>query len=272
VSEPAAEPAFLGPISSPKALSRAVAYLHGCDPAVSGQGGHNQTFKVACHVLSFGLTEDEAYHLLATVYNPRCQPPWSEQELRHKVASARKDGRAADKGPDEHGNKDHPLGRPQPPADEAEPDEGQPAGDGAGADDRPEGQPEDRPPRKSAAARAVELVTGKGVRLFHDPEGDAYVDIPLPGGARQTLRLRFSGFRIWLKYEYYKAEGKMLGSQALEIVVVVHDHPVIDGVILDARPPIVGGRRAASMRPPPIVGSEEGQRRAGPQRLRDQPP
>jgi len=69
---------------------RAARYLACVDPAIAGQGGHNQTFRAACSlVLGFGLTVDEAMPLLAE-YNLRCEPPWSEKELLHKLESADK--------------------------------------------------------------------------------------------------------------------------------------------------------------------------------------
>lgn len=68
---------------------RALAYLKKCQPAVSGQSGHDTMFGVACRVgPGFGLSQDEAYSLLAADYNPGCQPPWSEKDLRHKIADA----------------------------------------------------------------------------------------------------------------------------------------------------------------------------------------
>jgi putative DNA primase/helicase len=70
-------------------LTRARAYLARCDPAVSGQGGHNQTYKVAVKLVKgFGLDSDTALALLLSDYNPKCSPPWSEKELRHKVEDA----------------------------------------------------------------------------------------------------------------------------------------------------------------------------------------
>jgi hypothetical protein len=90
---------------------RAARYLACVDPAIAGQGGHNQTFRAACSlVLGFGLSVDEAMPLLAE-YNARCEPPWSEKELLHKLESAdkqtgergvllRDDGRHAAKGVD----------------------------------------------------------------------------------------------------------------------------------------------------------------------------
>jgi hypothetical protein len=71
--------------------TRACHYLRKCDPAISGQGGHNQTFKIACKLIKgFGLHVETTLQLLLTEYNPRCVPPWSEQDLRHKVEDAAK--------------------------------------------------------------------------------------------------------------------------------------------------------------------------------------
>jgi hypothetical protein len=68
---------------------RACAYLDAMPPAVCGQGGHNATYAAATAMVhGFGLPSDRALALLMTHYNPRCQPPWSEKELRHKVAEA----------------------------------------------------------------------------------------------------------------------------------------------------------------------------------------
>lgn len=63
-------------------------YLAKCDPAVSGQHGHDTTFKVAIALVwGFALRRDVALaHLRA--YNQKCQPPWSEAELEHKIDSA----------------------------------------------------------------------------------------------------------------------------------------------------------------------------------------
>lgn len=68
---------------------RATAYLKSCQPAVSGERGHDQTFKVACKVgPGFDLAPEAALRLVASVYNPTCDPPWSEKELRHKIEDA----------------------------------------------------------------------------------------------------------------------------------------------------------------------------------------
>jgi hypothetical protein len=76
-------------ISHDDPLSRARKYLDGCPPAVSGNGGHTQTLKVATAIgPGFDLAPDVAFAMLRDHYNPRCDPPWTEAELRHKVEDA----------------------------------------------------------------------------------------------------------------------------------------------------------------------------------------
>lgn len=71
-------------------VDRARKYLQRVAPAVSGSGGHNQTFQAACVlVLGFGLPENIALRLL-TEWNQGCQPPWSEKDLIHKLRDADK--------------------------------------------------------------------------------------------------------------------------------------------------------------------------------------
>jgi hypothetical protein len=57
--------------------------------AVSGCGGHKQTFLAAIAMVhGFGLDPEVALAILLERYNPRCEPPWTERELRHKVEDA----------------------------------------------------------------------------------------------------------------------------------------------------------------------------------------
>jgi hypothetical protein len=73
----------------PDTEARAVAYLAKCPSAISGQGGHDQTFEVArAIVFGFDLGPEVGYRLLADHYNPHCAPPWNETELRHKCKEA----------------------------------------------------------------------------------------------------------------------------------------------------------------------------------------
>lgn len=72
-------------------FDRARRYIATMEPAISGQDGHKKCFSAACKlVIGFGLSEDDAYRILDLDYNPRCDPPWTEKELRHKIRSAMK--------------------------------------------------------------------------------------------------------------------------------------------------------------------------------------
>ncbi len=68
---------------------RAARYLSAMPPAVLGSRGHDATF-TAAHAVGngFALDESTALALLIAHYNPRCLPPWTEAELRHKVRDA----------------------------------------------------------------------------------------------------------------------------------------------------------------------------------------
>jgi hypothetical protein len=68
---------------------RAIAYLAKMPSAIAGQWGHNQTMEAARVVVyGFDLGVDVGFRVLWTHYNPRCLPPWSEKELRHKCDDA----------------------------------------------------------------------------------------------------------------------------------------------------------------------------------------
>lgn len=53
--------------------------------AVTGEGGDMQTYKLACHGRNLGISPGLAYGLMLEHYNPRCMPPWTEEELIVKV-------------------------------------------------------------------------------------------------------------------------------------------------------------------------------------------
>lgn len=55
--------------------------------AVSGQGGHNETYKVVCRMKESGLSEAEALFTLQAWNRTNAEPPWSDAELLHKVRS-----------------------------------------------------------------------------------------------------------------------------------------------------------------------------------------
>lgn len=82
-----------GPLSDRDREARAIAYLEQCPAAVSGQGGHAATLWAArCVAWGFDLDEESTLSILLQHYNPRCEPEWTEKQLRHKASEARKPG------------------------------------------------------------------------------------------------------------------------------------------------------------------------------------
>lgn len=82
------------PASNPSATfdiwDRVIAYLDKCDPAVAGERGHDKTYGVLCQVIcGFDLSPQQALDA-ANYYNQKCEPPWNEKELKHKVEDALK--------------------------------------------------------------------------------------------------------------------------------------------------------------------------------------
>lgn len=59
------------------------------EPAIQGQNGSLACLKAACLLVrGWCLYSDSAFELLWHVYNPTCLPPWSQEELMHKLDSA----------------------------------------------------------------------------------------------------------------------------------------------------------------------------------------
>lgn len=77
-----------GPLSSDERIHRARSYLAKIPGAVSGSGGHTTTFNAVAHMMfGFDLSADDTESLILSDYNPRCDPPWSDREIKHKVTS-----------------------------------------------------------------------------------------------------------------------------------------------------------------------------------------
>ena len=74
-------------------VERARRYLAAIPPAVAGHHGDADTFRVCCRLVrGFALDDDHAFSVLSE-WNAKCQPPWSESELRAKLDGARRYGR-----------------------------------------------------------------------------------------------------------------------------------------------------------------------------------
>lgn len=80
----------VAPYSRTSLADRARAYVAKIPPAVSGQGGHPQTFSVACALVhGFALPRATAWPIFVE-YCARCSPPWNLREAQHKMDSAEK--------------------------------------------------------------------------------------------------------------------------------------------------------------------------------------
>jgi putative DNA primase/helicase len=86
--DPAAQPHRWDELD-PHLQRRVLAYIKKIDPAISGCNGHSDTlWAVRPIVRGFDLGELLGFDVLWKHWNPRCQPPWSEAELRHKCHEA----------------------------------------------------------------------------------------------------------------------------------------------------------------------------------------
>lgn len=78
-------------VSTDQRVRRASAYLAKLPGAIQGDGGSTATFNaVASMMFGFDLDASATLSLIASEYNPRCDPEWSERELKHKVESVAK--------------------------------------------------------------------------------------------------------------------------------------------------------------------------------------
>jgi hypothetical protein len=79
---------LLLPIPPGENVQQARAYLAGVPPAIQGEGGDMHTYCVAALlVVDFGLSVEEALPVLLE-WNARCEPPWTDGELIHKLEAA----------------------------------------------------------------------------------------------------------------------------------------------------------------------------------------
>lgn len=75
-------------IATDQKIRRAIAYLAKLPAAVSGASGHTTTFNAVAHVMfGFDFDPEVTHSLITEHYNPRCDPPWSERDLLHKIRS-----------------------------------------------------------------------------------------------------------------------------------------------------------------------------------------
>lgn len=89
----AADSAPLGGVDASRAKSRAVEYLKTAPLSVEGKGGDQTAYKVAAKLKDMGCTEAQTLALMAENWNPRCEPPWTGDDLAAKVRNAYSYGR-----------------------------------------------------------------------------------------------------------------------------------------------------------------------------------
>lgn len=79
----------LGELDTDEAISRATYYL-ACEApeAVEGAAGDHTTFQVACRVLDFGISKEQAFELLADWNERKASPPWELADLIKKIDNA----------------------------------------------------------------------------------------------------------------------------------------------------------------------------------------
>lgn len=74
-------------------VRRARGFLRDLPPAIQGQRGDLQTFRVCCRLVrGFALPDEDAWPLLRE-WNARCEPPWSDEDLAAKLRAARRYGK-----------------------------------------------------------------------------------------------------------------------------------------------------------------------------------
>lgn len=77
-----------------RSMERGIQAAMEWEPAVDGAGGSSvNAFNLAqTLVRKLQVPQDVAFEVMSEYYSPRCLPPWSEAELRHKVSSAALEG------------------------------------------------------------------------------------------------------------------------------------------------------------------------------------
>lgn len=156
-------------------------------PAISGEQGHNQAFRVACGlVVGYGLSIDLAFPILQA-YNERCLPPWTHQELNHKLTDAMK---IAAERPEEVGHlyRDH---------------------------ERPRKDKDASPAQKISEAKRLVTFAKDYAELWQSPTGDGYATVTV-SGHRENHRIKEGSFENWLIAAWLEENGDPPSKAARE--------------------------------------------------------
>ncbi len=162
-------------------LLRATDWMNDQPLAVSGEGGHNQTFAVACGlVVGHGLSIAEARPILAD-YNKKLNEQWTNAELNHKLEGAEE---KTGENPDRIGwlLKKHIGGNP------AEASGG-----------------------TSQADKLTSIIRNQ--ELWHTPDKIAYATVTIHGH-KKNLRIESKAFEHWLGSVFFDGFDEIAKNQA----------------------------------------------------------
>lgn len=87
----------------------------------------------------------------------------------------------------------------------------------------------DEPERETLAQQLLSQVLAAGVELWHDPDGEPHITVPLDTH-REHHRLKHSSVKRWLQKHWYDATGSTIGREPLtEALGVLEGMAVHDG-------------------------------------------
>lgn len=75
-------------LDTPTALAMAEEYLTKAPRSIEGNGGDATAYKVAAKIRELGISQPTALDLMAEIWNPDCEPPWSIEQLEIKIENA----------------------------------------------------------------------------------------------------------------------------------------------------------------------------------------
>lgn len=81
-------------VESPADVLAFTNVIHAWPEAIEGVHGDDLTYKLAAKSCDFGLEEETVFDLMWEHYNPRCVPPWPEDQFRQKVHNGCEYGRS----------------------------------------------------------------------------------------------------------------------------------------------------------------------------------
>ncbi|MGO9837284.1 MAG: bifunctional DNA primase/polymerase, partial [Polyangiaceae bacterium] len=179
-----------------RAIAWARTYLSRAEPAIEGQNGSGRLFHACCHLMYSALPLGVLQQLVEEVYNPRCEPPWSPQEISHKLTDA-----------------DRVFAEPRGLCSPDFFDRLRRAANGATSGDGAEPTRGDDE-NLNLADQVIRVVTNHA-ELFHDPSETPYA-IVTTRGIRRVMRLRSAKMRSWIARTVVEDLGRSVGATQLD--------------------------------------------------------